>query len=78
VRGTRCACTLSLWRAANADMSRTLNVHRMTSDWKEGTGLYDCTGDGASWRETEGGVSDAMPLLGRRLYQRSRLNGVLG
>ena len=37
----------------------TVEAHRVTSAWKEGTGgiVYgDCTGDGATWLETQGGV----------------------
>ncbi|HEX6700013.1 MAG TPA: DNRLRE domain-containing protein [Gaiellaceae bacterium] len=34
----------------------TVNVHRVTSAWTEGTGFGACTGDGASWNETYGGV----------------------
>ena len=34
----------------------TVNVHRVTSAWKEGTGLGECGIDGASWNETQSGV----------------------
>ncbi|MFL6138399.1 MAG: phage tail tip lysozyme [Frankiaceae bacterium] len=34
----------------------TVDVHRVTSAWKEGSGYGDCTGDGANWNETQGGV----------------------
>ncbi len=34
-----------------------VEVHRATSAWREGTGLGECTGDGATWTETEAGVN---------------------
>jgi RHS repeat-associated protein len=34
----------------------TVNVHRVTSAWKEGTGLGECNLDAASWNETQSGV----------------------
>lgn len=35
----------------------TINVHRATAAWKEGTGWAECSGDGATWEETEGGIA---------------------
>lgn len=50
------SATLSLWQQYAADAAMTVDVHRATRAWKEGTGLADCTGDGATWYQTDGGV----------------------
>jgi RHS repeat-associated protein len=55
------AATLSLWQTNILRGSGTLNVHRMTSDFTEGTGINTCTGDGATWYERSPGVSWAKP-----------------
>jgi RHS repeat-associated protein len=34
----------------------TVNVHRVTSLWKEGGGLGECGVDGANWNDTQSGV----------------------
>lgn len=34
----------------------TLRAHRVTASWREGSGESTCTGDGATWHETEDGV----------------------
>jgi RHS repeat-associated protein len=44
----------------------TVEAHRVTSAWKEGTGgnpnsIDYCTGDGATWLETQGGVNWTTP-----------------
>ena len=35
----------------------TVNAHRVTAAWSEGSGLAECTGDGASWAQRQGGVN---------------------
>jgi RHS repeat-associated protein len=37
--------------------SITVGAHKVTKEWKEGSGTAACTGDGSSWKETQGGVS---------------------
>jgi RHS repeat-associated protein len=34
-----------------------VDVHRVTRPWREGSGTGECTGDGATWTETDGGVN---------------------
>ncbi|HEX2049042.1 MAG TPA: DNRLRE domain-containing protein [Actinomycetota bacterium] len=46
---------LSLYYSATtADIG--VDVHRVTRSWREGSGAGTCTGDGATWRETQAGV----------------------
>ncbi|MEV4539032.1 Ig-like domain-containing protein [Asanoa sp. NPDC049518] len=48
--------TLQLgYGATNAPVG-PLNVHRVTTDWPEGTGNATCDGSGASWNEKVGGI----------------------
>jgi RHS repeat-associated protein len=47
---------LSLWRPFHAGVSAWVDAHRVTSTWEEGTGTDACTGDGATWTETDAGV----------------------
>jgi len=48
--------SLSLWESGVLRGSGTVNVHRLTSDFAEGTGINTCTGDGASWYDRSPGV----------------------
>jgi RHS repeat-associated protein len=51
------AARLSLWRPFNAGFSgAVVDVHRVTGAWDEGTGISSCTGDGATWQETQAGI----------------------
>ena len=50
------SATLSLWNDWPPPFPATVTVHRATTDWQEGTGLSTCSGDGATWYETQGGV----------------------
>ncbi|MDQ4124525.1 MAG: DNRLRE domain-containing protein [Actinomycetota bacterium] len=51
------SATLSLWQQYSADAAMTVDVHRATRAWKEGTGQATCTHDGATWYEADGGVA---------------------
>lgn len=44
---------LSLWHSGSVPSAVTVNAHRVTSSWKEGTGRTQCTGDGATWYDRE-------------------------
>jgi len=51
--------TVSMWHPYNADLAETIHAYRVTRDWSEGSGTDNppqCTGDGATWYETTGGV----------------------
>jgi RHS repeat-associated protein len=48
--------TLSLWHPNTTTASLTVRAHRSTANWQEGSGSSSCTGDGATWYETTGGV----------------------
>lgn len=48
--------TLSLWHYSSIKRAATVNVHRATAAWEEGSGLSTCTDDGATWYERDGGV----------------------
>ncbi|MFL5936133.1 MAG: DNRLRE domain-containing protein, partial [Gaiellaceae bacterium] len=50
------AARLSLWRPYANGFGATVDLHRVTRAWEEGTGLGSCTGDGATWSESQGGV----------------------
>jgi RHS repeat-associated protein len=52
---------LSLWRPFHAGVNAWVDAHRVTAAWDEGSGSDACTGDGASWRETQGGVEWTSP-----------------
>jgi RHS repeat-associated protein len=47
--------TASVFETYATSVAVTLQAHRITRGWKEGTGQSQCTGDGATWYETEGG-----------------------
>jgi RHS repeat-associated protein len=49
--------TLSLWHPDATTSALTVRAHRLTGNWQEGSGTSSCTGDGATWYETTGGVS---------------------
>ena len=61
------AATLKLsYNATGAPMTLTgrgINVHRVTRAWLEGKGLFSsaCTGSGASWNQTQGGIAWTTP-----------------
>jgi RHS repeat-associated protein len=52
---------LSVWRPFHAGVNAVVDAYRVTSAWEEGSGSDACTGNGASWAETEGGVSWSSP-----------------
>jgi hypothetical protein len=47
--------TLSLWRLFGPTAPVTVDVHRVSAPWVEGTGTAACTGDGATWYDASGG-----------------------
>jgi RHS repeat-associated protein len=57
---TNISAQLSLWHLYQNSVAMTLHAYRATTSWQEGTGPDStavCTGDGATWYETTGGVS---------------------
>jgi RHS repeat-associated protein len=46
---------VSVWETYATSTAVTLETHRITRAWKEGTGGATCNGSGATWYETEGG-----------------------
>jgi len=51
------SATLSLWHPNPSPAAAlTVRSHRVTSAWDEGSGIDTCSGDGATWYETKGGV----------------------
>lgn len=48
--------TLSVWHRYTQGTAATINLHRITRAWQEGTGLTQCTGDGATWYDAQSGV----------------------
>ena len=49
---------MSLWQSQGSAVPLTVEAHRITRPWKEGTDTaIACTGSGATWYETEGGQS---------------------
>ncbi len=48
------SATMSLWRQYGANTAMTIEAHRVTRSWQEGTGLTQCTG-GATWYESQAG-----------------------
>jgi RHS repeat-associated protein len=48
--------TLSLFENYAPTIGMTVEAHRVTGGWTEGTGQATCTGDGATWYERQGGV----------------------
>ncbi|HVE95052.1 MAG TPA: DNRLRE domain-containing protein [Acidimicrobiales bacterium] len=55
------SATLALRQSSDWVESSTVQVRRVASEWREGTGLGECTGDGASWRDARPGVPWAVP-----------------
>jgi RHS repeat-associated protein len=55
VTATVSSATASLWQLSSPSVPLTVEAHRITRPWKEGTGVLSCSGDGATWAETEGG-----------------------
>jgi len=54
------SATLSLFHNYGASSSMTLRAYRVTHAWNEGTGITNpaaCTGDGATWYESNGGTT---------------------
>lgn len=51
------SANLSLWQYYHAEAPMTVNVHRVTRSWKEGTGINQCTNDGVTWYQPEGGIN---------------------
>ncbi len=52
--------TLSVWQAYPASDAATVEAHRVTRAWTQGTGTNtnpQCTGDGATWYDATTGVS---------------------
>jgi Concanavalin A-like lectin/glucanases superfamily/TGF-beta propeptide len=47
---------LSLFHPATIPFSATIDVHRLTRSWTEGTGNGTCTGNGATWLEASPGA----------------------
>jgi RHS repeat-associated protein len=52
---------LSLWHSGSIANAATINAHRVTSSWQEGTGLTQCTDDGATWYDRQGGMKWTNP-----------------
>jgi hypothetical protein len=50
------SASLSLWHPDTTSAALTVNAHRLTSPWQEGSGKDTCTGDGSTWYELDGGV----------------------
>jgi RHS repeat-associated protein len=48
--------TLSLWHPETTSTALNVRVHRVTANWLEGSGIDKCTGDGATWYESDDGV----------------------
>lgn len=48
--------TLSLWHPDTTSTALTVRAHRGTGDWQEGSGVAECSGDGATWYELTGGL----------------------
>jgi hypothetical protein len=52
------SATVSLYQGSGAlATAGTIELHRLSRGWREGSGQGTCTGDGATWYDTEGGVS---------------------
>ena len=49
------SATMSLWHAYKIDAATTIQVHPAAADWREGTGVTQCTANGATWYDTQGG-----------------------
>ncbi|MBY8870381.1 DNRLRE domain-containing protein [Micromonospora sp. PLK6-60] len=55
------SATLSMWRLYGSMSATTVEAHRASRPWKEGSGAGACTGDGASWDGTEAGQNWTSP-----------------
>lgn len=55
-KSTVSSATLSLYRNVAPRASITVNVHRATREWLEGSASGTCSGDGASWIGVQAGV----------------------
>src|SRR5918996_1239580 len=55
------SASLTLQHSGVASAVGAVDVHRIGKAWKEGTGSGACTGDGATWSETEGGLGWRTP-----------------
>ncbi|HEX5994458.1 MAG TPA: DNRLRE domain-containing protein, partial [Jiangellales bacterium] len=55
------SATASTWQRAGATAAMTLQAHRITRPWTEGTTWAYCSGDGATWYETAGGQAWSTP-----------------
>ena len=54
--------TMSLWIRTGMSFATSVNVHRVTRAWKEGTGATEvCSGDGATWYDSEPNVKWTNP-----------------
>lgn len=52
------SATMSLWHPFSVSTSATINAHRVTRAWREGTSATAaCSHDGATWYEADGGVN---------------------
>jgi RHS repeat-associated protein len=49
--------TLSVWQEYATPNAVTLEAHRVTRAWTQGSGTGSCTGDGATWYDATTGVS---------------------
>jgi len=67
------AASLSLWQTNVLRGSGTVNVHRLTGDFAEGTAINTCSGDGATWYDrspavkwgSAGGDFDSTVIAGK-------------
>lgn len=48
--------TMSLWHGSTIYFAPTVNAHRVTAAWQEGTGTGSCTRNGATWYNASGTV----------------------
>ncbi len=63
VGATVSAATLKMWNDTPPSWAPTVEVHRVTKDWEEGTGwgAAACTANGATWYDTKAGTQWATP-----------------
>ena len=55
------AANLSLYLRTPPVAAMTVDVHRATAEWVEGSGRGTCSGDGASWSTSDGATGWASP-----------------
>ncbi|HVF20811.1 MAG TPA: DNRLRE domain-containing protein [Mycobacteriales bacterium] len=55
------SAVMSLWHPFYVIPSETVNIHRVTADWAEGTGTNACSKDGTTWYDAKPGVPWAAP-----------------